>query len=250
MVDASDQQHGRGSESWEWFGGSSVLVARAIAAGELDAVALADRIENDATYLADVHRAANNLLVETGDVDGAAPYSARSATHGLISTGTGTRLLERVRPALEALEADSPAWPGDWEGSVTRFVQLIAGADVVIWSDRYMYRDIEPLRRFLREVIERTGARVLLLGSGTVSDRRVSPAEIARLTSIPGVEARLMTHAQYRDLHERHLATGSGGWVLPQVHVLVGRQDPGSAVAAATTGFGVDYWEMWRAAET
>lgn len=229
-----------------WFGDAALLADRAASDDHLTRALLIDKFELDTGYIADVRRAARRQL-EIGGLDAAHDsYQARCAVHGLLHSAGKTLLLDRLESALFAAPESTPAWPEESLASVERFVDLVAGADEVIWSDRYMYRDIEPLRSFLKAVTDKSGARILLLGDSVVSDRRVTRAEMARLTSVVGVEARWMTPSQHRDLHERHLVTGVGGWVVPQVHVIVGLQARGSAVAAPTTGFGVDYWTVWR----
>ncbi|MRH28253.1 hypothetical protein GH740_02855 [Microbacterium sp. SYP-A9085] len=229
-----------------WFGDAAVIADRVSSDGRLTPQVLIDQFEFDATYITDV-RGAAQTQIERGTLDPIHDsYTARCAVHGLLHPGGKTRFLERLESALLASPESNPAWPEQASASVDRFVELISGADRVIWSDRYMYRDIEPLRSFLQAVIERSDAKIHLLGGREVSDRTVTRAEMARLTSLEDVGARWMSRSDLRDLHERHLVTGPGGWVVPQVHVIVGRQHPGSAVAARTSGFGVDYWTIWR----
>lgn len=226
-----------------WFGDSACLADRSGAEG---ATALADRLELDESYLADV-RGAAPAEIQVGAVDPVrTTHAARSALQGLITASGPTRLFERLRDRLLEAPAAVPAWPADEAASVTKFAGLIGAARSVIWSDRYMYRDIEPLRRFLRQVVDRTGCSIQLLGAEEVNDRRVSKAEVTRLTALRGVEARFMTPSDYAELHERHLYVGPGGWVLPQVHVMVGRQRVGNAVVASVSSFGTNYPAVWR----
>ncbi len=228
-----------------WFGDAALLIARVCDTPDLKPAQLADRFELDTSYMNDV-RASAEAILSRGTTDPAVdPYAARCAVHGLINERGSTGLMNRLREGLKPM-THSPGWPSSRSESVDRFIELVGDATEVIWSDRYMYRDIEPLRAFLEAALGRTEATIYLLGNQTVSDRAVSRAEMARLSSLSRVEARWMTPNDFASLHERHLVTGGGGWVIPQVHVIIGRQIPGSAVAASTDGFGVDYWDIWK----
>ncbi|NSX35557.1 hypothetical protein HTS88_03935 [Pseudarthrobacter oxydans] len=230
----------------EWFGESALLAEQASSSENFEPIAIADRFEQDLSYIDDVQKAASTAIVR-GYVDRERDsFAARCAAYGLLTEQGTTKLHDRLKPALAENSANDPRWPGDWEASIARFSQLVAGAHEVIWSDRYMYRDIQSLRAFLKKVTERTTCSIRLLGGQTLSDRSISVAEMLLINSLAFVEARWMTDADYRTLHDRHLDTGAGGWVVPQVHVIVGKQDPGSAVAAPTASFGVDYSAVWR----
>lgn len=229
-----------------WFGDAAVITDRISSTSHLTPQVLIDQFELDTSYITDV-RGAARTQIERGALDSIHDsYPARCAVHGLLHPGGKTRFLERLEPALLASPETDPCWPEQTSASIDRFVELISGADQILWSDRYMYRDIEPLRSFLQAIAVRSETEIHLLGGREVSDRTVTRAEMARLTSLKDVNARWMTQSDFRDLHERHLVTGPGGWVVPQVHVIVGRQHPGSAVAARTSGFGVDYWTIWK----
>lgn len=222
-----------------------MIADRVSGTGHLTPQVLIDQFELDPSYITDV-RGAAQVQIERGALDPSHdPYPARCAVYGLLHPSGKTRFLERIEPALLASPESNPAWPERPSASIDRFLELISGSDQVLWSDRYMFRDIEPLRSFLQAVIGRSGTKIHLLGGREVSDRTVTRAEMARLTSLKDVSARWMSPSDHRDLHERHLVTDTGGWVVPQVHVIVGRQQPGSAVAARTSGFGVDYWTIW-----
>ena len=234
----------------EWFGESALLAEQAHAPERFEPVALADRFEQDLSYLDDV-RKASAAAIANGYLDGDRhSFAARSAAYGLLTKDGTTKLFNRLHSALTASPADDPTWPDDWRASITKFSSLIAGAHEVIWSDRFMYRDVESLRAFLKEVTAKVRCKIQLLGGDQVSGRSVSRAELLRITAVPGVEARWMTGSDYRDLHDRHLVTGPGGWVVPQVHVIVGRQAPGSTVVAQAASFGVDYPAIWRRSTT
>jgi hypothetical protein len=230
----------------EWFGESALLAQQAHAVERFAPIPVADRLEQDLTYIGDVRRASPGALAN-GHIDrDRDSFAARSAAHGLMTETGTTKLFHRLHALLTENPADDPAWPNDWTASVAKFTQLIAGADEVIWSDRYIYRDVEPLRAFLKEITTKTGCRLRLLGSDEVNGRSVSRAELLRLTAVPGVEARYMSKSDFRDLHDRHLVIGRGGWVVPQAHVIVGKQAPGSTVVAPTASFGVDYHAIWQ----
>jgi len=235
-----------GTSVRDWFGDSALFAEQAHASRAFDPVGVADRLEQDVTYLDDV-RKASAAAISCGRLDpNHHSYVARSATYGLLTGAGCTKLFERLQPLLATGPIDNPVWPDEWTASVEKFSQLVAGASEVIWVDRYMYRDIEHLRRFLRQVAEKTNCTIRLLGNREVSGRSISAAEVFRISSIPGVEARYMTPTDYRDLHDRHLVTSPGGWVVPQVHVVLGRQASGSAVAVPASGFGVDYSSIWH----
>lgn len=230
----------------DWFGESAMLADQAHIPGSFQPITVADRVELDLSYIDDVRKSCASMIANGRSDRERDSFAARCAAYGLLTADGTTKLFDRIRTTLEASPADDPIWPDDWSASVAKFSQLIAGSHEVIWSDRYMYRDVEPLRAFLKEVTVKARCKILLLGSDTVNGRSISRAELLRISAVAGVEARLMTQADFRDLHDRHLVTGTGGWVVPQVHVVVGRQSPGSTVVAPTASFGVDYLAIWR----
>lgn len=230
----------------EWFGGSALLLAQAYADGHFDPTLVADRLEQDTSYLGDVKKA-GAAAIARGCLDFERDsFATRSAAHGLVTETGTTTLFGRLREVLLAEAPDDPGWPDSWDASIAKFCRLAAGATELIWSDRYMYRDVEPLRAFLQAVALTTRCTIRLLGGETVGERHISRAEMARINSVPGVEARWMTIPDFRDLHDRHLHTGTGGWVVPQVHVVIGRQAPGNAIASPTNSFGVDYISIFN----
>lgn len=229
-----------------WFGDSALLIDQAGHPKVGQASAIADRAERDLSYIRDVQKAASGNL-HSGPCDKESlSYEERSAHQGLTSLSGHTQLYDRLASQLLATPESSPTWPDSFRESCNKLASLVAGSQFVIWSDRFMFRDIEELRHLMQEVVAQTGCKFLLLGAREVSQRLVSSAEMARLTTLNDVEARWMTAVDYPDLHDRHLFTGNGGWIMPQVHVVVGRQRVGNAVAAAATAFGVDYPQIWR----
>jgi len=230
----------------EWFGESALLAEQADAPDNFAPQSVADRFEHDLSYVDDVRRASAAQLAKGNVNPDRDSFAARCAVYGLLTEAGSTKLFDRLKDLLTAGPADDPSWPDEWSASVAKFAQLVAGAEEVIWVDRYMYRDVEPLRAFLVAVTTSTDCRIRLLGSSEVNGRSVSRAEMLRVAVVPGVDARWMTQSDFRDLHDRHLVTGVGGWVVPQVHVIVGKQAPGSTVAAPVVSFGVDYLSIWR----
>lgn len=246
VMSARDYLDGDWSTVQDWFGDSSLLAAQAQSAECFAPLPIADRLEQDLSYLRDIQKAAGDALARQRLEPVRDSFLARSATQGLLTNEGTTQLFERLKGYLLAPPDDDPAWPDGWSTSVSKFCWLVAEAKEVTWIDRYMYRDIEPLRKFLQEIVGRTGCKVHLLGGRTVSGRDVSRAELLRLSVLPGVDARYMNPAHFADLHDRHLFTNPGGWVLPQVHVIVGKQAAGSAVAVPSASFGVDYLSIWH----
>lgn len=246
LLEPEEAGHDELASMRAWFGESALLAEQAHTPDRFEPITLADRFEQDLSYIDDV-RKASAATIANGRLDrDRDSFAARCAAYGLLTRDGTTKLFDRLHTVLTASPADDPIWPDDWAASVAKFSLLVAGAHEVIWSDRYMYRDVEPLRAFLKKVTAKVGCKIQLLGSDNVNGRSVSRAELLRITTVPGVEARWMTQSDFRDLHDRHLVTGTGGWVVPQVHVIVGRQAPGSTVAAPAASFGVDYLAIWR----
>ncbi|MCU1325408.1 MAG: hypothetical protein JWN34_778 [Bryobacterales bacterium] len=246
LLEPEEAGHDELASMREWFGESALLAEQAHASKRFEPIPIADRFELDLSYIDDV-RKASAVTIANGHLDrNRDSFAARCAAYGLLTEDGPTKLFNRLHAVLTASPADDPIWPDDWAASVAKFSVLVAGADEVIWSDRYMYRDVEPLRAFLKQVTTKVDCKIQLLGSDNISGMPVSRAELLRIATVPGVEARWMTQSDFRDLHDRHLVTGTGGWVLPQVHVIVGKQAPGSTVAAPAASFGVDYLAIWR----
>jgi len=230
----------------EWFGDSSLLADQALSTEDFSPTTVADRCEQDRSYLQDVREAAPEVLRRQRIDEEFDSVGARSAASGLFTSAGPTLLFKRLEASLQPPPSMDPRWPSVLAGSVQKFADLVAGAQTVTWCDRYMYRDIQPLRSFLQAVVTTAGCQVRLLGAPAIGDRGISRAEMLRLNLIPGVEARFITPADHYDLHDRHVFVGSGGFVVPQVHVIVGEQRPGSAVAAAVSRFGVNYDVVWE----
>jgi hypothetical protein len=232
-------------EMLEWFGPAPLLVNHLSSQGAVSPSGLVDRLEVDLSYLNDVRRSANDALVR-GRISDTDSYASRSATYGLLTKDGPTSAFRRLETVLKKDPVVDPTWPDGWNSSVERFGQLIAGSAEYLWVDRYMFRDIEVLRKFLNAVSAKVHCQIKLLGSRSVNGRQISRAEVARLSMLPNVEIKFMTDEDYKVLHDRHLVVGVAGWVMPQVHAILQLQPVGSAVAVPTNGFGVAYSTVWR----
>jgi hypothetical protein len=231
-----------------WLGDSVLLAQQAGDLENFTPTSTVDRLRRDLSYLHDVRQAAGvSLAANIFDGD-ELTYVQRSAHQGLTTEGGQTRLYAALESDIHESPSSSPVWPASSVAAERKFASMLAGSTQAIWSDRFMYRDAIPLRAFAAKAIASTGCKIRLLGKPEVSDRRVSRAEMGVLNSLPGLEARWMHEADITALHDRHLALDTGGWVLPQVHVIIGKQHPGSAVVAPTSEFGVDYEQVWRRA--
>lgn len=226
-----------------WFGDAACLISRGRSEGFYT---LADTLELDTSYISDIQSAAiANLRSECIDPE-LSDYASRTATHGLLTESGCTLLFERLKSRLLNVPADTVGWPQSVNESADKLASMIQGSASAIWSDRYMYRDVEPLRTLLKMVRARTDCAIQLLGAGSLDDQPVAKAVLARLTSIDRVSARFMHQEDYRLLHDRHIFTNPGGWVVPQVHVIVGKQRAGNATAARVERFPLDYRDVWR----
>lgn len=230
-------------QSREWVGNSSLL---ALAISEVGEEFLADRLEQDTSYISDVRAAAVDSLQGIAPDPTLLGYVERTALEGLLYEGGWTKLYHRLSKKLLAEDHGAPFWPSTLQESASKFATLIDGHSTAIWNDRYMYRDIIPLKNFLSLVRSQTDCNLRLMGGRSVSQRDVSTHEIDILRQVPGVECRFINATDYPDLHERHLSLGSSGWVLPQVHVIVQRQRAGNAIIAPAAAFPFNYSDIWR----
>lgn len=148
---------------------------------------------------------------------------------------------------LAEVDLQSPAWPSTEAESVSRFADLLAGADDAIWVDRYALTQPRRLRAFIEQLRSHTAARLRLLVSDD-RDRSGFAEEISEaLAGVVGVEVRFMTRLDRHRLHDRHLvlpALGCG-FVLPTAGVVLSVDDPGSAVAVALPALPLNYGECW-----
>lgn len=173
--------------------------------------------------------------------------SSRGLNELISDSGEPTDIV--ARSGLLALaQQQNTGWPSERVASAEMFASLLIGSGRALWSDRYLFTDIPRLEQHLRLVRELVGIRIGLLGSPNPGSARLDRTRIKEiLEQVPGVEVRFMPSTAYGDLHDRHLALSgqSGGWVLPMVAAIIGRQPVGSAVATRTPTFGVDYAQVW-----
>lgn len=168
---------------------------------------------------------------------------------GSLSEGTGFEPSTFVKKSklLPEVGLQSPAWPSTEAESVSRFADLLAGADDAIWVDRYALAQPGRLRAFIEQLRSHTAARLRLLVSDD-RDRRGFADEIREaLAGVVGVEVRFMTRLDRHRLHDRHLvlpALGCG-FVLPTAGVVLSVDDPGSAVAVSLPALPLNYGECW-----
>ena len=149
---------------------------------------------------------------------------------------------------LDLVTILSPGWPRSFAGSVDAFAALLAGASDAIWVDRYLLANVDRLRDFLKEIRIRTAARIRLLCDERDSNGRV--ANPGSLLEISGVEVRFIKPADRPELHDRHLVIPAlrRGFVLPTARVILGQDQPGSAVAVPMPTLAVDYSAYWARA--
>lgn len=153
---------------------------------------------------------------------------------------TESRLLEEVR-------LQNPGWPASLDESVRRFAELLAGVGDALWVDRYLFSEPTRVRSFLSALRPLTAARLRLL----VSDDRDRPTFARDISSaldgLDGVEARFMNRRDRGRLHDRHLVLPAlhSGFVLPTAGVILGADDPGSAVSVPMPALAFNYAECW-----
>lgn len=155
-------------------------------------------------------------------------------------------LLEESK-LLDEVRLKNPGWPGSHGESVQRFADLLAGVQNAIWVDRYLFREPSKVRGFLIDLRHLTSARLRLL----VSDDRDRPNFAGRISSVMiglgDVEVRFMNRHDRRKLHDRHLVFPAmqSGVVLPTAGVILGIDEPGSAVSVPMSALAVNYAEFW-----
>lgn len=148
---------------------------------------------------------------------------------------------------LDEVRLKNPGWPGSHGESVQRFADLLAGVQNAIWIDRYLFSKPSKVRGFLMDLRHLTSARLRLL----VSDDRDRPNFAGAISSVmigmDDVEVRFMNRHDRRKLHDRHLVFPAmqSGVVLPTAGVILGIDDPGSAVSVPMSALAVNYAEYW-----
>ena len=160
------------------------------------------------------------------------------APAGLVAEST---LLDEVR-------LRNPGWPADMGESVQRFTDMLAGVEDAIWVDRYLFAEPSKVRAFLADLRKLTATRLRLL----VSDDRDRPGFASSVSSaldgLTDVQVRFMSRHDRRLLHDRHLVLPalSSGFVLPTAGVILGIDDPGSAVSVPMSALAINYAECWQ----
>ncbi|MGY3127405.1 hypothetical protein ACVWW9_000904 [Agrococcus sp. UYP33] len=123
-------------------------------------------------------------------------------------------------------------WPSDSANSVARFSHLAGSAGHACWIDRYLGERPMELRKFLRAFRKQSQVHLQVI----TSVRRTLPASERRVlegmsNEITGITLRFMDYRMYRELHDRQLILDDGtGWTLPTGSVILGSEDPGSAL--------------------
>lgn len=209
-----------------------------------------ERLKIDAdSVVGDLPADATEALVGQRELDSLSVATRRQMVGLLHCDGVRVRLTSAVADSeLGARVTRSAGWPSSLAASAAAFAQLLSGCDHALWSDRYLSVDPPALTEFLLAVRETTSCHIDLLMSDYVPDTMVNHTALRQVEErCPSVSVRLMTHADRRLLHERHLVrlAEGGGWSIPIFAALVGKEPAGSAVATRASGFGVDYPAVW-----
>ena len=131
--------------------------------------------------------------------------------------------------------------------SVQRFADLLAGVEDAIWVDRYLFSEPSRVCNFLAKLRRLTTARLRLLVSDD-RDRFGFARDISSaLDGVDNVEVRFMERHDRRRLHDRHLVlpASRSGFVLPTAGVILGADDPGSAVSVPMRALPINYADCW-----
>lgn len=186
-----------------------------------------------ARLVRDCDAVSREALLCLGSIDTAGGF----VPAGLVAEST---LLGEVR-------ARNPGWPADSDESVQRFADMLAGVEDAIWVDRYLFTEPARVRSFLVELRRLTATRLRLLVSGDRDRPDFAGAVSAALDGLDGVQVRSMSRHDRRKLHDRHLVFPAmkSGVVLPTAGVILGADDPGSAVSVPMPALAINYAECW-----
>lgn len=148
---------------------------------------------------------------------------------------------------LEEVQTHSPGWPATPAESVKRFASLLAGVADATWVDRYLFSEPLRVRAFLIELRKFTSARLRLLVSDDRDRSDFAGAVSSALQDLNDVEVRFMDRRDRRKLHDRHLVIPASrcGFVLPTAGVILGADEPGSAVSVPMPALAINYAECW-----
>lgn len=181
----------------------------------------------------------------------AADGASRQALRGLGTEDDGTYTIAQAvvqSKLLSELRSRNPGWPKGKVHSVARFVELLSDAPNAIWVDRYLYEKPNHLARFLKEVRSVNDTPIRLLGK-PVNDYALVRHDIATaLKGIADIDARVMAYSDVSRLHDRHLVSPSfdTGYILPTAGVILGFDDPGSAIVVKMPSIAFEYEACWR----
>ncbi|GAB92743.1 hypothetical protein GORHZ_191_00020 [Gordonia rhizosphera NBRC 16068] len=153
-------------------------------------------------------------------------------------------------PLLDEVEAVSPGWPAVLDASVGQFAKLLNGVSSAIWIDRYIFSDPSDAARFLALLANHSGSKLRILTSDDYNRPDLANEIRTALRDIDNVQVRFMLGSDRRALHDRHLVIPADktGYTLPTSGVIVGRDDPGSAVSTRMPYLSFDYSKCWQRA--
>lgn len=148
---------------------------------------------------------------------------------------------------LDEVEIRNPGWPTDSGDSIRIFADMLAGVEDAIWVDRYLFADPLRVRRFLLRLRRLTSTQLRLLVSSDPGRPDLAVSICTALEDIDGVKVRFMDRNDRRKLHDRHLVFPAmrNGIILPTARVILGVDDPGSAVSVAMPALAINYAECW-----
>jgi hypothetical protein len=148
---------------------------------------------------------------------------------------------------LAEVRLQNPGWPKSWSESIQSFANLLAGVEDAIWVDRYLFSQPSRVRMFIDELRHATAARLRLLVSADHERPSLGRDISTVLEGVDAVEVRFMSRHDRRRLHDRHLVFPSlrSGFVLPTAGVILGVDDPGSAIAVQMPALAINYAECW-----
>lgn len=149
---------------------------------------------------------------------------------------------------LDEVNLQDPGWPCTIASSVRRFAHLLAGTADAIWIDRYLFAEPWRVRRFIIRLQSLTAARLRLLVSDDYQKPKYAGEIASAVSNLQNVQVRFMNRQDRGDLHDRHLVLPdlSRGYVLPTAGVILGADNPGSAVSVPIPTMVVDYQAYWN----
>lgn len=237
-----------------WFGDSSILLNRSFHRNQIHLPELISSIQADTRALLDDMPPRVTVAISRGvwPADEVPTVPELEAMCGLILDGNLTEIAKTS--GLEAASAQlSSGWPTSETESIDKFVNLLVGHQEVLWFDRYLFADEDVLNQFLARVSLLTNCRILLLGMEfLVSGNSRRTVNIESLRKSSNIEIRFLQHKQKVEFHDRHLVflDTNSGWAIPTSRVILGLDQPGTAIATKVFAFPVSYRESWDRART